>query len=79
MTKEITFDVKITQNRRFTLPYDVALKLIEDEGEDYSNWNKQDIAEYLFGMSQEIVEYEDEDYSNSYWDNSEVTNVEITE
>lgn len=79
MTKEITFDVKVIQNRRFTLPYDVALKLIEDEGEDYSDWDEQDIAEYLFGMSQEITEYEDEDYSDGYWDNTEVTNVEITE
>ena len=79
MTKEITFDVKITQNRRFTLPYDKAIELIEDEGEDCSDWNEQDIAEYLFGMSYEISEYEDEDYSDGYWDNTEVTNVEVTE
>ncbi|MBO7732191.1 MAG: hypothetical protein J6S67_06555 [Methanobrevibacter sp.] len=78
MTDYIQFDVKVTQNKRFLVPYNKALELIKEDGEDYSNWNEYDIAEYLYSMQQEITDYEDEDYcDNPYWNDVEITDVNL--
>ena len=77
MTKEITFDVKEIKNRRFTLPYDKAIELIKEDGEDCTNWSDLEIAEYLYSIQQEIADYEDDNFS--YWNDTEITDLDVTE
>ena len=81
MTKTLEFDVRIVQNRKFKIPYDKAVELLKEEGqEDCENWSECEIADYLYSTVNEIAEYEDEDfYDLNYGTDYEITDTEITE
>ena len=79
--KILEFDVKVVQDRKFRVPYDKAIELLKEVGqEDCEKWSECEMADYLYSCSSEIAEYEDEDfYEYNYGTDYEITNAELSE